>query len=391
MKFKVLGNDQTWDRLQSRWVLPAARRMYMIGAIGALAVVSLALVVALLFQVGSMFGPSSETVPDVAAASPKAIDPSALDALFAGPQDIRFTSIALELPVQSGDKLGEFSAVSPNGLRKFEMLGGQGSEFVTEDRGETRSPDSGDRMTVEGMVLRVSDDYAKQLANALSDDKQVRVLRIRVVATDLKGNLSKPQEVAFRVKLADPTATAVPATSSAADDQIEDVSAPEALEKVARGLASIAADRGTETWWDARAFALDEAERCGAEDAGGFNQAYVAAFARLEKKLTRSNLGTFYDGLCDAWAAERRSAAEESVRLNADREAIIARNIEKSIVTEVANSAARTVRNVALSVALSAIVFFMTIALFLAFLAIEGHSHAVREALQVLTRTREDA
>ncbi len=92
----------------------------------------------------------------------------------------------------------------------------------------------------------------------------------------------------------------------------------------------------------------------------------------------------FYRGVCDAWnaAAERARARYASDRATAD--AVIARNAQQRTELESQKRTARMIRNIAFGIAATALMAFLIIALFLAFLAMEGHSKALREAVETL-------
>jgi hypothetical protein len=65
-------------------------------------------------------------------------------------------------------------------------------------------------------------------------------------------------------------------------------------------------------------------------------------------------------------------------------QAIAAENARKHLELETQKVVARTIRNIAIGVAGSALAAFLTVALFLAFLAMEGHSKALRQAVETL-------
>ena len=125
-------------------------------------------------------------------------------------------------------------------------------------------------------------------------------------------------------------------------------------------------------------------QRCGADGEAPFVAFYGRGFDQYRARLSKNNLESFYAGICESWRdaleQSRRSAAEAETQ----RQQIIAANAERRLEAQMRNASSRTLRNAALGFAFSAIVAFMMIALFLAFLAIEGHSAAVRAAIELL-------
>lgn len=106
-----------WDGVQSLWVLPAARRLYLVGAIIAVGATLLGVVIALAFQLLSLKGADTEAVPEATAVAPSPIDLAALDKLFQGPTDISTATFQLIRPVQAGAPVARLSAQSRAGLR----------------------------------------------------------------------------------------------------------------------------------------------------------------------------------------------------------------------------------------------------------------------------------
>lgn len=379
--FAATAGRRDWDGLQSRWVLPAARRLYLIGALLALLVGALALVVALVFQLGTVGGASQEDVPARTAAVPRDIAVADLDSLFAGPQALRAEARPVDLPIAVGTTIATLDADSVYGIASYEMIGGPSADFVEQGMAGV----DGGRL-VDGMLLTATQALVARLeARASAGDAPgaLPLLTVRIVAKDLNGNRSAPANVSFRVT----EAQAVPDQPVATTGDVrEDIGGPEALQATARALASIAAPKDTPEWFDAYKRAIRQPQQCGAAGDDTFSRQYEAAFKRVRSKLTASNLDTFYRGLCQAWDTAAAAAQAEARAANQRRDEVIARNAAAQATAAMRKVGARVARDAALGVALSAVFFFMIVALFLAFMAIEGHSHAIRQALQSIAR-----
>ena len=300
---------------------------------------------------------------------------SSLGSLFDGPQNLRAVAVPVTLPVNAGDVVATLQADAVFEVSEFQLLGGASAELVNNDGG-----------AVPGMVLRAGEQVAREMNKRAAAGRLAPIIGLRVVAMDRNGNASTPTDV--RVRLETKTADSPASTAPTSGDVVEEIGGPEALKDVASGLASIAATRGTPEWFDAYQFAMQLPQRCDANN-DDFIRQYAAAYRQVRPKLTMSNLGTFYDGMCRAWRDALNAAQAEANAANANRNKIMMENAAAEMVTAVRKQGARAMRDVAMGVALSAVFFFMLIALFLAFLAIEGHSHAVRKALQLIAEREE--
>ncbi len=366
-----------WDGMQSFWVLPAARRLYLVGALVAVGLALLAIFIALVFQLLSLIGAKTEPVPAPASVSVNPIDLNSLDQLFQGPSNLRATSLQLERPVRAGMPVARLAADSRIGLANFpvgfQIIGGRDAELLREEREGYGT----------GTLLVATERYA-QILNAMpAGQATLPQLQVRVLATDRNGSASQPTNLSIAPSFS------APAPEEAAP--VEDIGGPEALRRIATILAGIAAPKGTPEWFDAFEFAMNQPRRCGT-NAGdeGFIREYDRSVRHIQAKLNQTRLPTFYRGMCDAWKEQIAAAERARMEADAERARIIAQNLQAEAVAAVEQAAKRSARNTAVMFAAAAISFFMTVALFLAFLAIEGHSNAVREAVQMLARQRQE-
>lgn len=370
-----------WDKLQSLWVLPTARRLYLVGALGAVAVLVLALALALVFHVLSMSPRSQSSVPEVPSVSVKPIDPASLDALFSGPQAITLTPIAVVRPVVEGTSVARFSASTPWGLAAadgIQVVGGRNMEMFREERDPNVPGD---------WVLAATKSLTDALKQVPETAQSGPTAEVRVLAKDANGNFSKPVMLTLRVRFK----SARPDSPQSNDPEVqavEDLSAPGQLQRIVRALAQLAGQTGSPEYFDAFNEARNEPGRCNADENVQFNAAYVAAYDRLHKVLTKDNVGTFYKGLCEVWAQRLEEARGEVAQAEAARAEVITRNAIAAVAAEARKVWARALRDVAIGFAVAAVGFFMIIALFLAFLAMEGHSNALRVAVEALARDR---
>ena len=366
-----------WDGVQSLWVLPAARRLYLVGALVAIAVALVAVLVALAFHLLSLVGARTEAVPKETAVAVQPIDLNSLDQLFRGPENVRVETFQLNRPAQTGALVARVKADSKVGVAAFpegvQVFGGRDAALLLE----ARDPDN-----PGGTVLVATERYA-EILNALPPrSASSPTLEVRLVATDQNGSVSAPATLSFT-----PSFDAPP---SAAPTEVEDIGGPESLRAVATILAGIGAQRGTPEWFDAFGYAMAEPGRCGTTvDDGAFVRDYDRSLRHVRAKLTRATLDTFYRGVCAAWEEQKEIARSAQAEAEAERIQIMARNVAAEAVNAVAKAGSRSARNTAIMLAAAATSFFMMVALFLAFLAIEGHSAAMREAVQLLAKKQE--
>ena len=366
-----------WDGLQSRYVLPTARRLYLLGAVVAVGLALLALVAALFFELASWSGSTQETLPEVPDAAIAEMSLEKLDARFSAPTNIKFMRSPISLPVAEDAVLGHFSAnsgvpiaSSPDG---FQIIGGKDNELFKT---------SSDPADSRGTALRATAALATALKANIATGRDYE---LRIIANDTAGNTSAPATLKFRLLIGEKAASPVQE-----ETVIDSDNSPEALKAVSHELAKLAAAKGSPEYLVAYNYARAEPVRCDADGNDRFITEYARAFQHVRSHLKPENLSIFYEGVCRAWQDAVREAGVQHDEAQRAHAAAMERNLEAEAGAQFRNAAARTARNVALAFALSAIMTFMTIALFLAFLAMEGHSNAVREAIEVLARRASD-
>lgn len=380
----------SWDRLQSVWLLPAARRIYIVGSFAAVGVALLAILAALVFHLLSTVTAPQHNVPEEKRVEVAPFAPANADALVTPPSNVRVITQRLVAPVRPGDVIGRFRADSSNHLVSFDIVGGLSAELVSQQTEFLPVPGNpAAATTVRGGELRVTAEMARRLAGVDPDAPQDPLIALRVFATDTAGNASPPRNLNFRLAYVAPGPAAAQLQPSGENqDQIEDISGSPALRPTAGLLARRAAEPGTPEYFEAYQRAMQLPAQCDADGNDTFIKAYVAAAARAAPRIHSQNFGSFLGGLCDLWDAQITQAATVEREANAARAAIIARNADAEMRSLEGRAEAVRSRNTAFTVAGSAIAFFMVIALFLAFMAIEGHSKALRDALQAIARER---
>jgi hypothetical protein len=360
-------------RVQSDFVLRTARGFYLVTACVSLAALLLAVLVALLAQ-GSTFRFAIERpVPSVEAPTPEAIALDDVVARMTPPHTLRFVSDpgVLNFNVSEGQVLGFFDAETPNQLaafpNDFDIIGGEHAALFSVGR----HPANG------RAGLRATAALAQQVSDARSANGGSGQLNytLRVVARDRAGQTSAPADVAIVISFA-PVGSAPPAP--AANASLSEIQA------LAREIAIAIDPQQTDVFFDVIRSAQRTPELCDAEDDATFVAEYRRAFEALRDQLRRENLGLFYRGVCDAWrGASERTQARYASELAA-AEAVAVRNAQQRAQLEQQKQTARTIRNIAFGIAGTALAVFLTIALFLAFLAMEGHSKALGDAVETL-------
>jgi hypothetical protein len=371
-------HSRSVERLQSGIVLPTARTLYLLGAVlSALAIVA-AVLVAFYFQLSSWQRADQSEVPSgipVTSIAP-ALDP--VEQRLTGPTAVRFVGLERQSggPAE-GEVVGRFEMEAGNGPAAYpgdiQIVGGTDANLF-EAAYEPSSGLTGLAAT-SALVKRLADPAAANKAN----------FQVRVLAFDSAGNRSAPLDVS--VALAPASKSSAP--SPAAETDLTDLGGTGALPGIARELAGRVAGRGTPEYFDAYKAALEQPERCDAAGNAVFLDHYRRAASHFAKRLNGGNIGSFYGGVCEGWRTALDQSRQANASAQAERERVIAQNASARLTAEFKSAQAKFARNAALAFAFSAVVCFMMIALFLAFLAIEGHSAAVRHAIELLAQQKE--
>lgn len=366
--FRSLGR-----RLQSDLVLRTARGFYLVAACFSLGALLLAAVVAVLAQGSTLRFAVDRPVPEVQSVTVEGISVDDVAARMAPPQALRFIADpqAITFNISEGQALGYFDAETPNQLAAypddFDIVGGEHAALFIL----SRHPGNG------RAGLRASALLAQQFTEARNAGGGTARLSytLRAVARDRAGQVSAPTDVTVIIDLA-PLGSAP--TAPAADPSLTD------LQTLAREIALAVDQQQTDVFFDIVRSAQRTPRLCGAEETPDFVAQYRLAFEGVRDRLRRDNVELFYRGVCDAWnaAAERGQARRASDQADAD--AVIARNAQQRAELDAQKRTARMVRNIAFGIAGTALAAFLAIALFLAFLAMEGHSKALREAVEGL-------
>ncbi len=386
-------------QFQSAYVLPLARGIYLLIALACLAAVVGGIGYAIYLQVSVGDPPSLVEVPPpyqgsgpVGQMTDSAVDLGLVQSRLEPPTNIRFvvTVGTLSEPPSVGQVLGHFAADTRNGLAPFpdgvSLLGGPDAEFFERVR-----DGSGKRIAFAARPSLID-----ELGDALRDIERPtdRVFTIRVVARDRYGVASVPTDISFTLALGPkPTSAAPP---SAPERQ------PTELEVIAREIARAVEPEVNPAHFAVYNAALKVPGRCGTTDS---DQTFLANYRRvveeMRPRLTAANVDAVYLGLCEAWksALEREAAAREeaeqrqrAAQRSADeaRARAIAHNNElrQRHESRIAEVKAQTMQT--LTLIGGAFALFLSVALVLAFLAIEGHSRAVRAAMEAMVRLSED-
>ena len=380
-------------RLQSAYVLPLARGIYVLIALGCLLAVIAGALYLVYLQTSIAGGPTSNPLPPPYQGSLKSIDRSdrvvdidTVGSRLEPPANIRFAVSAgtITEPLEKGALIGRFVADTRNSLAPYpegvSLLGGRDAELFERVRDR--------RNQAVGLAARPAlvDEITKVLSGL--DEETTRSFEVRVVARDKYGIASPPTDLSFELKLAPkPAAPATPQESAQAATE---------LQKIARDIAQTIEPEVNPAHFKAYQAALKVPKRCGSSETDeSFLANYRRAVQELRPRLNASNVEAFYTGLCDAWRVvlEREGAelerlrAEQSAARRAAEEArarVQARNDEMFEAHQTKVFAAKAKTAVTLSVIGGALAIFLSVALVLAFLAIEGHSRAVRAAIESL-------
>jgi hypothetical protein len=376
-------------------VLPTARTLYLLVALGSLLAVLGGIVYIVFLQASAAGQPTTRPLPPPHGGSPPSVnlseirpDSALLSERLHPPSDVRFhaTSNVLVAPPPVGEVLGRFTASTPNGLAAhpdgISILGGPDAQLFE------RVP------TTNGAVgLAPREALVQQIAQMLAGlDKEVsRAYTLSVIARDRFGILSAPTTVTFSLRFA-PKPTQ-PEPEPAAEQALTP------LQSLARDIARTIEPEVNPDHFSAYRTAQETPATCGAApDDREFLDIYGNAFSEHRDRLTAANIKAFYSGLCALWAdlGQRRYQAQQDADAiyqaawqTAEQARERVRSLNDRAIAEHAarRSNAMTQTLMTLSVVGGAFGLFLSVSLVLAFLAIENHSRAMRSAIEAMVGT----
>ena len=364
-------------RVQSDLVLRTARGFYLIVACISLGLILLGVIVAVIAHATTYRFTLDQPVPEVRPPQAEAIALEDVAARLSAPHNLRFVQDppVIDFVISAGQPLGYFEADTPNGLpsypNDFELVGGEHAGFFSFDR------HPGNRRSGLRATAALAEHINGHRANLTTTAAQQ--LNIQVVARDSAGQRTQPTDITVSLLIGPPgSAPPEPAPTQAPAD------APTPLQALAREVALAIDPNQTDVYFDVLRRALQTPRRCGARDSDEFVTQYRRGFEHVRGALNANNVDLFFRGVCDAWT---NAIARGEARYNEEQaaaNAIAQRNLERRMELEGQKILARTVRNISLGVVGSALLAFLTVALFLAFLAMEGHSKALRDAVEAI-------
>ncbi|TVQ95160.1 MAG: hypothetical protein EA400_00225 [Chromatiaceae bacterium] len=391
-------------RLQSAYVLPLARGVYLLIALACLVTIVGGALYVLLLQASAAGTPTQEPLPPAyrgTAVSPdlpaREIDLAAVQRRLAAPEQILFavTTGPITEPPAEGAVLGEFRAGTANALAAYpdgiSILGGPDAPLFERVPGTARG----------AIGLAPRPELIAQLGEQLEglQAPQSRRFELRVIARDQYGITSAPADVSVTLQLAPAQAGApeVPAAEPIPEQALTEV------QRIARDIAQTLEPTVNPDHFAVYRTASEVPGRCGVrDDDQAFLASYRRAFEDLRERLTSGNIEAFYLGLCEGWGttlqretaarqrAEQQAAAERRAAEQA-RSMVEQRNAQALRAHAAKVERARAQSAVVLSVIGGALATFLSVALVLAFLAIEGHSRAVRAAVEAMARSAQPA
>lgn len=364
-------------RLQSDLVLRTARTAYLAIACVCILFFVVGLALALLMQVSTWRISIDKPLPPARAATVESIAMGIIDAKLAPPTNLRFVSRLIDGPLRAGDFVGHFDADTPNGLADFpddfEVIGGKDAAlFEVSSRGRRSALSATAELADLINAARVG------LTGAVRRDFVLRVL-----ARDSAGGRSTPADLMVPIVYG-------PSTLPAAREIVSEIpNVPPELLALAKAIALKADPQRTDVYFETQKAAVRTPGRCGvAMGDPRFLAEYRRAYEHVSERLTPGNVRPFLASMCDAWrdAVQRGSAA--AAESQSARAAVMARNFEARARLSLQKAGAKGVRNAALTFVLGAFMSFLAVALLLAFLAIEGHSKALRLAVETLAASK---
>lgn len=390
-------------RMQSAFVLPLARGIYLLVALACLLTVIGGVLFVVFLQASTLGQPSMKSLPPPYQATstfgdlpPREIDVAVIEERLAAPDGLQFavTIGIIKEPLTTTTVLGYFQVPTLNQLAPFpdgvSLLGGSDAHLFERVPGARNQP-------LIGLAPRPA--LVAEIEQALQDITEVttRSFEVRAIARDEYGITSAPMDVSFDLTFAPPEA-APTAASDAMSEVGQDMTE---LEKIARLIAQTLEPEVNPAQFAAYRTALQVPSRCRAQDDDDtFLANYRAAFDNVQSRINSTTIDAFYQGLCEAWEAlvKREAAAREqaeqqqrSARRAADeaRAQVEASNRQAAHEYQAKVNWAKSLTAVTFSVIGGALAMFLSVALLLAFLAIEGHSRAMRAAVESIVKLTE--
>lgn len=372
-----------WGRwLQSKFVLGTARKIYLVIASLSLLVAILAAAAVLVFQLWALKPAPEVPVPEARTPQPVSMDVSTVSRSLLPPTNVHFVPKPITGPLDQTDVVGYFDADTPNGLaafpNDFDIFGGPDAAQFERVSVTVRYPT---RVVVRA-GLKPSAALLATINQAVSGTASIQPrYTVNVVARDRFGNTTRPTTVSFSLAFgATPTAPQGAGTVQLSDLQV-----------LARAIALHIDPAKTPTYFDQYRRALRVPGQCGtSDDNADFLRGFKASFNALESQLTLSNIEPFYAGVCAAW--EEGASKEIAARQASDgaRSEAMAKNVAAKLASSVEKAGVNVAKYTALYVVISAVSAFLFISLFLAFLAIENHSDALRQAVDAIANRKRD-
>jgi hypothetical protein len=366
-------------------LLKAARAINAITATLCIFSIAIGLLLALYFQSLIWKGPDHIAVPPEARAAPLAIGSTAVDDRLKPPSNIRvsITRAVVDETLKGQDILGYLQGNTANGLARFpagvDILGGRDSALFDRRDGGT-----------QGTALVPTPALIDRVQTALAGDQieSRHEFALVLVARDSYGIPSEVTNVDFALTYAHTAQPTKPPAqpSTAATTQVSE------LVRLAREIAlAVGGQEGSATYQRVLDRALREPTFCGTgQDDNEFVGSYRKIFDHARQQITATNLPAFLDGICEEW---RRATAERAKILRdgeAARRAAISANEIADYRYAFEAASAWAARNLTLIVVGSALGIFTVLCVVLAFLALENHSNAMREAMSVIAQLRRE-
>lgn len=403
------GDGPGWlIRIQNTF-LPLAKGIYIFAAMGSLLtivggiafVIYLQSVIALPPKTVPIPPPYSDSAAQSAGTSAQEMDLSLIDRRLAPPANVRFkvTIDTITAPLRQEDNVvfGYFAADTENGLAPSQ------DGITLLDRRDAALFETTFSRQHQEIGLKPTPTLVDEINETLRDiqEEKERSFEIEVIARDrYKNRPVEPATISFSLRFA-PKAPSSAAPEAPRPDGAKPEPAtlePTELGKIAGEIAKKLVSEAIPERAAAYGLALKVPERCGANKQ---NEAFVAnyrkAFELARDRLNADNVEAFYTGMCEAWqnvlqreAAARRQADEERAaarrRAEEARVQAVAFNNEALVRHQAETLEARAKSYLTMSVVGGALAAFLSISLIVAFLAIEGHSRAIRQAVEAMVR-----
>lgn len=365
------------------FVLRAARSFYYFAACLALLVVAAAIVYAIYLEAVVQVPVHQKPMPKEVPAAAAHVNADLIDGFMSPPQNVQYIPMTNEISTSMSGKeiLGYFNATTPVGLARYpddiEIVGGVDAHYFRKANGGIRGSDG----TLHSAVIPTRDLVRdiNQMLEAASGE-ETHLFSLDVIARDARYRVSERTSITISLKLIPQGALPPVPTTLETSGTISD------LQRLAIEIATEVDPNKTPVYFDAYSQAVNLPSTCQTQNRNDdFTPIYRDAYQRVKGELSKDNIDLFFLGVCQVWRDYVKQENENQRTAYAKRQSEIEKIQRENNRAESAKYAAMMKRPIVWAVIGGAVMIFMLISLFLAFMAMENHQRSIRKAVDKIS------